>query len=77
MIRAFQILAAVLIAAAAFFLFRLDYDDAFVTGVLGICSFFLSIRFTFKSRVPERLATEDQEADDATDEPTEPESEQQ
>lgn len=55
MIRAFQILAVVLIAAAAYFLLRADYDDAFVTGVLGICSFFLSVRFTFKPRVQERL----------------------
>jgi hypothetical protein len=55
MIRAFQILAVALIAAAAYFLIRTDYDDAFVTGVLGVCSFFLSIRFTFKPRVEERL----------------------
>lgn len=56
MIRAFQILAVVLIAAAAYFLIRSYYDDAFVTGVLGLCSFFLSVRFTFKPRVQERLA---------------------
>jgi len=56
MIRAFQILAVALIAAAAYFLIRADYDDAFVTGVLGVCSFFLSVRFTFKPRVEERLA---------------------
>ena len=55
MIRAFQILAVALIAAAAYFLIRSDYDDAFVTGVLGVCAFFLSVRFTFKPRVQERL----------------------
>ena len=76
MIRAFQILAVALIAAAAFFLFRLDYDDAFVTGVLGVCSFFLSVRFTYKSRVPERAATDDHEEDDAADEPTQSKGEQ-
>ena len=77
MIRAFQILAAALTVAAAYFLIRADYDDAFVTGVLGICSFFLSIRFTYKSRVPERATTDEHEADDAAGEPTEPESGQQ
>jgi hypothetical protein len=57
MIRAFQILAAALVVAAAYFLIRADYDDAFVTGVLGVCSFFLSVRFTFKPRVDERITT--------------------
>jgi hypothetical protein len=61
MIRAFQILAVALIAAAAYFLISSDYDDAFVTGVLGVCSFFLSIRFTFKPRVQDRLAARQQE----------------
>lgn len=46
-----------MIAVAAYFLIRTDYDDAFVTGVLGVCSFFLSIRFTFKPRVDERIST--------------------
>lgn len=54
MIRMFQALAVVLIAAAAFFLWRRDLDTAFVTGVLGICAFFLSIRVLFKSRIRER-----------------------
>ena len=56
MIRLFQILAAVLIGAAAFFLWRQDYDTAFVTAVLGVCAFFLSVRFAFKPRVDERQA---------------------
>jgi len=67
MIRAFQILAVALIAAAAYFLIRADYDDAFVTGVLGVCSFFLSVRFTFKPRIQERLAARQQARDDAED----------
>jgi|KBSMisStandDraft_5_1062788.scaffolds.fasta_scaffold275266_2 hypothetical protein len=67
MIRAFQILAVALIAAAAYFLIRADYDDAFVTGVLGVCSFFLSVRFTFKPRIEERLAARQQARDDAED----------
>ena len=75
MIRAFQILAVVLIAAAAYFLFRAEYDDAFVTAVLGICSFFLSIRFIFKPRVDERLAAR-QAVQDESDEQENTESEQ-
>jgi hypothetical protein len=74
MIRAFQILAAALIVAAAYFLIRADYDDAFVTGVLGACSFFLSIRFTFKSRIPERTTADEHERDGEADEPQESES---
>ena len=69
MIRAFQILAAALIVAAAYFLIRADYEDAFVTGVLGVCSFFLSIRFTFKPRVDERITTRLQPQEDPDDEP--------
>jgi len=76
MIRAFQILAAALILAAAYFLIRTDYDDAFVTGVLGACSFFLSIRFTYKSRAPERTTTSDHAEDNAADQTIEPESDQ-
>lgn len=63
MIRMFQILAAALIAVAAFFLWRADYDTAFVTAVIGICAFFLSMRFTFKSRVQEREELRSLEAD--------------
>jgi len=71
MIRAFQILAAALLVAAAYFLFRGDYDDAFVTAVLSVCSFFLSIRFTFKPRVDERLETRGREQADADKETAE------
>jgi hypothetical protein len=67
MVRAFKILAVALIAAAAYFLIRAEYDDAFVTGVLGICSFFLSIRFTFKPRIEERLAARQQTRHEAED----------
>ena len=54
--RMFQILAVVLIGATAFFLWRSDTDAAFVTGVLGICAFFLSIRFQLKRRMAGREA---------------------
>lgn len=76
MIRAFQILAVALIAAAAYFLVRGEYDDAFVTGVLGVCSYFLSIRFTFKPRVQDRLADREQARFAKEEENTEAESEQ-
>jgi len=63
MIRAFQILAVALIAAAAFFLMRADYDDAFVTLVLGVCAFFLSIRFKLKPQIEQRQAARLQEGE--------------
>jgi hypothetical protein len=68
MIRAFQILAVALLAAAAYFLIRGDLDDAFVTGVLGVCSFFLSVRFTFKPRVQERLSAREHAHDQEVEE---------
>lgn len=64
MIRLFQLLAVVLIGAAAFFFWRHDYDTSFVTVVLGVCAFFLSIRFTFKPRVEERHAERIQAAEE-------------
>ena len=54
MIRMFQILAAALAIAAAFFVWKGEIDTAFVIGVLAVCAFFLSIRFTFKTNVRER-----------------------
>jgi hypothetical protein len=68
MIRMFQILAVALAIAAAIFVWRSDLDTAFVFGVLAICAFFLSIRFTFKPRVAERdLERRADESDDAED----------
>jgi hypothetical protein len=58
-------LAVALIAAAAIFIWRGNYDASFVTAVLGICSFFLGMRFRLKSHVNERLpdaASADEEA---------------
>ena len=54
MIRMFQLLTLLLVLATAFFLIDANYDTAFVTGVLGACAFFLSVRFTYKPRVDER-----------------------
>lgn len=67
MIRLFQLLAVVLIGAAAFFLWRQDYDTSFVTAVLGVCAFFLSVRFTFKPRVEQRQAERIKETVDEED----------
>ena len=70
MIRTFQILAVALAIAAAFFVWQSDIDMAFVIGVLAICAFFLSIRFTFKTRVHERNAERyANEPDDSEDNP--------
>ena len=67
----FQILAAVLIGIAAYY-FYIDYSEAaFVSGVLAICSFFLSVR----SRIKERMAgreTDDDEAGEMIDDGAEP-----
>jgi len=56
MIRMFQVLAVALMVAAAFFIWRGNYETSFVTGVLGICSFLLGTRFRLKSRINERQA---------------------
>jgi hypothetical protein len=71
-VRLFQALAAALIAIAILYLVKQDYDIAFVTGVIGICSFFLSVRFTFKPRVEAHVAARNQELDDEPSEPAEP-----
>ena len=71
MIRMFQILAVALAIAAAFFVWRGDIDTAFVIGVLAVCAFFLSIRFSFKTRVSdrdiERYANEPDESEDSSE----------
>ena len=49
--RLLQILAVVLLAIAAFFFWRGDSDWPFACVVLGICAFFLSMRFRIKARM--------------------------
>ncbi len=49
--RIFQILAVILIGAAAFFLWKDNADAAFATAVFGAVSFFLSVRFQVKERL--------------------------
>lgn len=54
--RLFQILAALLIGVAAFFLWRGNTDGLFVSAVLGAVCFFLSIRFQVGERLKQREA---------------------
>ena len=63
----FQILAAALAVAAAYFLWVGNKDWAFVTVVLGCVSFFLSIRFQVKARNAVREAEKTAAAAEAND----------
>lgn len=56
MVLAFQILAVLLAAVAAYFLYRDNTDAMFAAAVFGAVSFFLSIRFQVKERLKERAA---------------------
>lgn len=51
-----KIAAVILLGIAAYFWFNGNNDIAFVTGVAGAVSFFLSVRFGSKTRVDERVA---------------------
>jgi cellobiose-specific phosphotransferase system component IIC len=62
LIRLFQILAVVLLGAAAYFYSRDDKDAAFAAAVLGVCAFFLNIRFQIKARVDARRALAENDA---------------
>ena len=48
--RIFQIVAVILAGIAAYFLWQGNGDGAFVSGVLGAVSFFLSIRFQSRKK---------------------------
>lgn len=52
--RFFQIMAAILIGVAAFFLWKGNTDGLFVSAVLGAVCFFLSFRFQVKERLTQR-----------------------
>jgi hypothetical protein len=54
--RIFQIVAVILGAIAAYFLWAGNKDGAFVSAVVGCVAFFLSIRFQVKTRNAERAA---------------------
>jgi hypothetical protein len=52
----FQIVAAVLIGVAAFFLWQGNYEGVFVSAVLSSVCYFLSFRFQVKERLDIREA---------------------
>lgn len=54
--RIFQIVAVILGATAAYFLWVGNKDGAFVSAVVACVAFFLSIRFQVKTRNAEREA---------------------
>lgn len=56
--RTFQIVAVILAGIAAYFLWQGNGDGAFISGVLGAVSFFLSVRFQVKERNKIREAEE-------------------
>lgn len=56
----FQIIAAVLVGLAAYFLWRDNFDWAFAAFAVGICSYFLGMRFQIKKRMAELKVEEDQ-----------------
>lgn len=51
MIRIFQIVAVMLTCIAAYFLWMENKDGVFISAVLAVCSFFMSIRFQAKGRL--------------------------
>ncbi len=52
--RIFQIIAVILAGVAAYFLWNDNGENAFVVGVFGAASFFLSLRVQTKRRLQER-----------------------
>ena len=54
--RIFQILAAILVCIAAYFLWMENKDGVFVSLVLAGCSFFMSVRFQAKARLDQNAA---------------------
>lgn len=51
---AFRILAVLLAATSAYFLWQKNGDGAFISAVFGAVSFFLSVRFQVKERNRQR-----------------------
>jgi len=54
--RTLKILSFVFIAIAFFFVWRGDVDAVFVSGVIGACCFFLSMRYEIQARRERRDA---------------------
>jgi membrane protein implicated in regulation of membrane protease activity len=56
----FQILAAVLLGVAAYFLWQGNYEGVFVSSVLSSVSYFLSYRYQVRERLDRRDAEREQ-----------------
>ena len=52
--RLFQILAVILAGIAAYFLWRGNIENAFLTAIFGAVAFFLSVRFQVHERMKQR-----------------------
>jgi 4-hydroxybenzoate polyprenyltransferase len=50
----FQIIAAILVGSAAYFLWQDNFDWALAAFAVGVCSYFLGMRFQIKKRMAER-----------------------
>lgn len=61
--RIFQIVAVILIAVAAYFLWLGNTEGVFVSAVLGAVAFFLSVRFQVRERLKQREAEAASETD--------------
>lgn len=59
--RPFQILAVILAGIAAYFLWRGNVENAFLTAVFGAVAFFLSVRFQVHERMIERKAEREED----------------
>ena len=58
--RVFQILTAVFVGIAVYFVWIKDYETLFVIAVLAICFYFLSMRFQIKERIEQRKIEEEE-----------------
>jgi hypothetical protein len=71
--RVFQIVAVILAAIAAYFLWAGNRDGAFVSAVLGCVSFFLSVRAQVKERNSRRELERERSDIGLADQPEPPE----
>lgn len=56
-----RVLAVALLGAAAYFYTAGEQDRIFAAVVLSACSFFLSLRFSFREKVARREAAADED----------------
>ena len=63
--RLFQILAVILAGIAAYFLWRGNVENAFLTAIFGAVAFFLSVRFQVHERMKQRQEEREAEISDS------------